>query len=116
MRMVSTPKPWVAARASPEIFNRMRLKTGSAMTGQVLTSHRMTSYIRKHKRKGHRSAHVAYFETGKTTHRDVLSELAHFGRDQLRDVYGLVLDKGLIEQADLLVELFHFAGYDFLDH
>jgi hypothetical protein len=28
MRKGSTPKPWVAARASPEIFSRMRLNTG----------------------------------------------------------------------------------------
>src|SRR5260370_843730 len=36
MRVVSTPKPCVAARASPEIFSRMRLKIGSDMAGRVL--------------------------------------------------------------------------------
>src|SRR5208282_5239719 len=38
MRRVSTPKPCVAARASPEIFKRMRLKMGFGMKKQILRS------------------------------------------------------------------------------
>ena len=33
-RMLSTPKPWPAAKASPESLSRMRLKTGTAMSGR----------------------------------------------------------------------------------
>src|SRR5208282_920582 len=66
--------------------------------------------------EGDRSAHIPDFEPGKTPHRDVLAEFADFGGDQLRDADGLVLDKGLLQQADLFVKLFHLAGHDFFDH
>ena len=36
--------------------------------------------------------------------------------DQLRDGHGLVLDEGLLVEADLLVELAHLAFDDLLDH
>src|SRR3984957_19633150 len=59
---------------------------------------------------------VAYLEAGEAAHRDVLAELADLLRDELRNAHGLLLDEGLIEQADLFVELAHLAFDDLLDH
>src|SRR5271157_3749778 len=61
-------------------------------------------------------AYVAHLEAGKALDRDVLAELADDGRDELRHGHGLVLDEGLLIQADLLVELAHLAFDDLLDH
>src|ERR1700733_5486395 len=59
---------------------------------------------------------VAYLEAGEAAHGDVLAELADLLRDELRNAHGLLLDEGLIEQADLFVELAHLAFDDLLDH
>src|ERR1700722_2434713 len=55
-------------------------------------------------------ARVANFEARETPHRDVLAQLADLGRNELRDRDGLVLNEGLLQQANLFVELFHLAG------
>src|SRR5258708_7216054 len=55
-------------------------------------------------------AHVTHLEARKSSHRDVLAQLADLGRDELRDRDGLVLDEGLRQQANLFIELFHLAG------
>src|SRR5271157_2644939 len=61
-------------------------------------------------------AYVAHLEAGKALDRDVLAQLADDGRNELRHGHGLVLDEGLLVEADLLVELRHLAFHDLLDH
>ena len=167
MRKGSTPKPWVAARASPESLSRMRLKTGvvigiqssiSAKCGSRTTLGRITwtaarlsaeqssagalisdcfgSTKKRLASSARRSAGrlssrellgflfrlsdgdglagIADLEAGEAAHRDVLAQLADLGGDQLRDADRLVLDEGLLQQADLLVELGHLAFDDLL--
>ena len=48
---------------------------------------------------------LADFEAGEAPDGDVLTELADLGGNQLRDADSLLLDKRLIQQANLLVEL-----------
>src|SRR6202045_2132 len=66
--------------------------------------------------EGDGSGGIADFEPRKAPHGDVLAEFADLGSDKLRDADGLVFDEGLLEQANLFVELFHLAGYDLFDH
>src|ERR1700747_3773210 len=65
-------------------------------------------------RIGERHGHtrLAHLEAGETAYGDILSQLADLRCDQLADADGLVLDEGLLEQADFLVELFHLAGHN----
>src|SRR5689334_11368651 len=58
---------------------------------------------------------IAYLEAGEAADGDVLAEFADLLRDELRDGDGLLLDEGLVQQADLLVELAHLAFDDLLD-
>src|SRR5438876_3124879 len=119
MRGESTPKPCEAARASPESFSRTRLKIGSGMSpsdsipqtkkGHLFGALELLRLLFR-LRNGDRLAGVADLKSRKSPDRDVLAQLADFGRDQLRDGLRLVLDKGLLVQADLFVELFHLAG------
>src|SRR5579862_9302789 len=60
--------------------------------------------------------HVTHLEAGEALHRDVLAQLADHRGDQLRHRHGLVLDEGLLVEADLLVEFAHLALDDLLDH
>src|SRR5215469_17775897 len=55
---------------------------------------------------------IAHLEPGKAAHADVLAQLANGGCNELRDGDRLVLDKGLLVQADLFIKLAHFT----LDH
>src|ERR1019366_5039097 len=55
-------------------------------------------------------------ESREALHRDVLTEFADSGRDELADGDGLLLDEGLLKQAHFLVELGHLAFDDLLDH
>src|SRR5205085_5048910 len=57
----------------------------------------------------------ANFETGEAPDRDVLAELRHLRGDDLRDGMGLLLDEGLVEEAELLVELTELALEHLLD-
>src|SRR6185312_334279 len=57
----------------------------------------------------------AHLEAGKAPHSDVLAQLGHFLSDKLFDAHRLVLDEGLLQQANLFVELGHFAFHDALD-
>src|SRR4029079_14273909 len=56
-------------------------------------------------RDGDGLADVADLEAREALHRDVLAQLADFRRDELADGNGLLLDEGLLVEADLLVEL-----------
>ena len=58
----------------------------------------------------------ADLEAGEAAHGDVLAQLADLLRDQFLDRDGLILDEGLLQQANLLVELRHLAVDDLLDH
>src|ERR1035437_5266426 len=58
----------------------------------------------------------AHLEARKAPHGNDLAQLAYLLRDQLLDADGLVLDEGLLQQANLLVELGHLAIYDLLYH
>src|SRR5271169_5039803 len=113
MRSWSTPKPWFAARASPESLSRMRLKMGVSIsfepTEMLLRRWRsgFPALIGLLRSERDRRARVAYLEARKAAHGDVLAQLADLGSDQLRNVDGLVLDEGLLQQAHLFVELFH---------
>src|SRR6266850_7659530 len=53
---------------------------------------------------------IPYLEARKAADSDILAQLADLRGNQLRDGYALVLDEGLIEQADLFVELLHLAS------
>ena len=131
MRSGSTPKPWLAARASPESLSRMRLKTGvgiscsfQSLVLQFLVTGRMPiAYTRASPETRNRApklpllrflfrlgdgdglARLAHLEAREAADRDVLAQLADLGGDQLADADGLVLDEGLLEQADFFVEL-----------
>src|SRR5712664_281523 len=61
-------------------------------------------------------AHFAHLEPRETPDRDVLAQLDDGLADHLLDGYALVLDVVLFVEAIFLVELFHLAGHDFLDH
>src|SRR6266498_287327 len=60
-------------------------------------------------RDGDGLAGVADLESRKSPDGNVLAQFADLGRDQLRDRNSLVLDEGLLVEADLLVELGHLA-------
>src|SRR5271157_6541187 len=45
----------------------------------------------------------AHLEAGEAAHGDIFAQLADLLSDQLLDADGLVLDEGLLQQADLLV-------------
>src|SRR5271169_475022 len=169
MRVVSTPKPWFAASASPESLSRTRLKAGVVVIGSVpgfplttssillcdskqslchpersegpmqfrrrprlhgpFASLRMTGKwnLNRNKkgapagrpelfafrlcrlRNSNSLAHVTHLEAGKPPYCDVLAQLADLGGDQLRDRNGLVLDEGLLQQADFFIELLHLT-------
>src|ERR1039458_10672054 len=64
----------------------------------------------------YRPVRRAHLEPRKAPHRDVLAQFAHLLSDQLLDAHSLVLDEGLLQQANLLVELGHLALDDLLDH
>src|ERR1019366_3782879 len=58
----------------------------------------------------------AHLEAGKAADGNVFAQLAHLLPNQLLDADGLVLDKGLLQQADLLVKLGHLAFNDLFDY
>src|SRR5690349_22296107 len=116
MRNGSTPKPWVAARASPESFSRMRLKTGVVIYRDSIASSTTVDQDNLLRRSGftaiatrvrecNRRPHLAYLESGEPSHRDILTQLPDLGCDQLPDGNGLVLDEGLLQKADLFIKL-----------
>src|SRR5215472_16820562 len=57
-------------------------------------------------------ADFTYLKAGKAPHRDVLSQFADFGRDQLRNRKRLVLNERLLVEANLFVEFAHLAFHD----
>src|SRR5258708_28579364 len=57
---------------------------------------------------------IAHLKARKAPHADILTELANLRRDELRNRHGRVLDERLLQQANLLVELFHHASDHFL--
>src|SRR5215472_6572958 len=61
-------------------------------------------------------AGFAYLKAGKAPHRDVLSQLADLGRDQLRYRQRLVLNERLLVEANLFVEFAHLAFHDLFHH
>src|SRR5581483_1034054 len=61
-------------------------------------------------------AGIADLETGKAADGDVFAQLADHTGNELADGDSLVLDKGLIEQADLFVKLRHLAFDNLLNH
>src|ERR1700730_1353348 len=63
-------------------------------------------------RNGDGLARIADFEAHEAAHSDVLAQFADLGCNQLRDADRLVLDEGLLEQADLFIELAHLAFDD----
>jgi hypothetical protein len=58
---------------------------------------------------GHGPIRRAHLEAREAPHRDVLAQLGHLGRHNLRDGLRLVLDERLVQQAELLVELAQLA-------
>src|SRR6478736_3115 len=56
-----------------------------------------------------------HLEARKAPHGDILAEFANFLRDQFLDADSLVLDKRLLKQANLFIELCHLALEHFLD-
>src|ERR1700682_2103350 len=57
---------------------------------------------------------LADLEASKAPYGDVLAQLADLGCNELCDGDGLVLDKGLLQKADLFVKLAHLAFDNFL--
>src|SRR5579864_1630505 len=118
MRAVSTPKPWLAARASPESFRRTRLKMGSGMPSEYYRRLKKGTFRCPLKslsllfrlRDGDGLASVADLKSCESPDGNVLAQLADLRRDELRNRNSLVLDEGLLVQADFLVELFHLAS------
>src|SRR3984885_15485762 len=52
---------------------------------------------------------IAHFEASEAAHRDVFAELANLGGNQLSNGDRLVLNEGLLQQADFFVKLAHLA-------
>src|SRR5437868_14628344 len=102
MRLDSTPKFCLPARASPESLSRMRLKMMAILSCWLLAA----GFLRRG-RQGDSDglAGIADFKAGEAAHRDVFAQLADFRGNQLDDRDGLLLAEGLIEQANFLVAL-----------
>src|SRR5712691_106893 len=86
---------------------------GAPLNYSVLLGNRsgsLAALVRFGTGEGDCSRGISDLEPGKAPHGDVLAEFADLGGNELRNVDGLILDEGLLQQADLLVELFHHAG------
>src|SRR5580658_8946002 len=111
MRAVSMPKPCVAARASPEIFRRIRLKTGSGMKKQILRSLRTTlGYRESINQKGRRSAPELFRLLFRSRSR-CFAPIIRLGTGK-GDGSGDVADfeAGEAAHRDVLAELAHLGG------
>src|SRR5580658_4718640 len=65
---------------------------------------------------GYRPDGIADLEAGKAAHAEVLTQFADLLRDQVLDGKGLILDEGLVEQANFFVKLAHLAFHDLFDY
>src|ERR1700677_4053186 len=59
---------------------------------------------------------IAYLEAGEAAYAEVLAQLADLLRNQVLDGKRLILDKGLIEQANFFIKLAHLAFNDLIDY
>src|ERR1700677_2085227 len=59
---------------------------------------------------------IAYLEAREAAYAEVLTQLADLLRNQVLDGKRLILDKGLIEQANFFIKLAHLAFNDLIDY
>src|ERR1022692_1617764 len=101
-RAASMPKGAPPASASPESLSRIRLYWDTGI-GRPFGA-------------GFDRGDVAHLVADEARNADILAELGDLGLDQLADGEAGLLDEGLLEQADLFVELRQAPFDDTVDH
>src|ERR1043166_7441777 len=98
MRVLSTPKPCPAARASPDSFSSTRLKARLSLIFLDLLRRSCCRGLvgATLLADGARPTLIADFEASEAANRNVLAQLSDLAGDQLRDGDGLFLDEGLL--------------------
>src|SRR4030095_818157 len=110
--MSSRPEKW------RDIVFRHSASLDEIENSTLLCSRRccFSAILRLLGRRSNGHARLTHLEAREAAHSDILAQFADLRGDQLPDADGLVLDEGLLDQADLLVELLHLSGDDLFDN